>query len=443
MGTGRSGSGQIPSGGSVTDPAMGAAAATGPESGPLYPNLRHLRLLEAAERLGSLTAAAETLLISQPAASQAVSRLNGLFGGKLLERRGNGVYATERGLIVARRTRRLLDLIRGYSHTNLRRWRGAAMEREIALENHLTISHIRAVSAVGRMGSFSGAARFLGQTEPNVQRAARELEGIVDAKLFVGGVKGMHLTEGGQDLARIANLALKELDSTFDEVREHEGAYDGKVVVGTLPLVRAQIVPEAAVALSQLYPDATISILDGTFEDLIQALESGAIDMLLGALRPELATASLVQEALFQDQLAVVARASHPLLQRNQISLTDLQEFPWVLPRPETPTRRLFDSLVQSGALPRETRGCIETGSLVALRGILIETDYLTIVSPRQIQLELKAGLLKVLPVPLTGSARPIGLTTRANWQPTRLQRDFLQGLRAIVAAHAGEDGVA
>ncbi|MBO0347385.1 LysR family transcriptional regulator [Roseibium limicola] len=415
-------------------------ATTPRQASVTYPNLRHLRLLEAAHRLGSLTAAAETILISQPAASQAITRLNSQFGGKLLQRRGNGVFATERGLLVVRRTERVLGLIKNYSQSSLRRLRGARLEREIALENHLTISHVRAVSAVGRMGSFSAAARSLGQTEPNVQRAARELEGILGSKLFVGGVKGMHLTDGGEAIARTANLILKELDSTFEEIREYEGAYDGRVVIGTLPLVRSWLVPEAVVAVSKGYPEATIGILDGTYEDLIHSLESGGIDVLLGALREGFTHPGLEQEVLFEDQLSIVVRNGHPLTSLPEISLETLQQYAWVLPRPGTPTRDLFERLVQSGALPRDTRGCIETGSLVALRGILMDTDYLTIISPRQIVLELEAGLLKVLPVPLKGSARPIGMTTRNNWQPTRLQEDFVTSLRKAVESQFGAD---
>lgn len=413
-----------------------AASATSFLTVSGYPNLRHLRLLEAASRLGSLTAAAETILISQPAASQAINRLNAQFGGRLLERRGNGVFVTERGKIVVARSIRVLQFIRGFSQSTLRRLRGARLEREIALENHLTLSHVRAVSSVGRMGSFSAAARSLGQTEPNVQRAARELEGILGVQLFAGSLKGMQLTDGGKALAQVANLILKELESAFVEVREFEGAYDGRLTIGTLPLVRGQIVPEAVVALTKTYPDATIGILDGTYEDLVHALEIGNVDLLLGALREDFSSSGLVQEALFEDQLALVGRKGHPLAGRSEITLKDLQEFPWVLPRPGTPTRRLFENLVQSGCLPTHESGCVETGSLVALRGILMETDYLTIVSPRQIMIELEAGVLDVLPLPLPGSARPIGMTLRENWQPTRLQRDFVTHLRAAVARH-------
>jgi LysR family transcriptional regulator, regulator for genes of the gallate degradation pathway len=399
----------------------------------VYPNLRHLRLLDAAEREGSLTSAADGIHISQPAASQAISRLNAQFGGRLLDRRGNGVLPTRRGEIVIARTRRLLDLIRTYGQNATRRLKSDRQGWGGLLEGHLTVSHLKAMSYVGRAGNFSAAARALSQSEPSIQRAAREVEGIIGLQLFSGGLRRVQLTPAGMDFAKVASLMLKELDSALEEVREYDGAFDGQLTIGTLPLVRTRIVPDAVVALSQKYPDATIGVLDGTYEDLLLGLETGAIDLLIGALRGKMSQISLTQKRLFEDKLAIVARKGHPLSGQGTITQEDLAKSRWVLPRRETPTRKLFQKLVGEGDADGP-RGVIETGSLVALRGILTQSDYLTIISPHQVYYELQSGLLDVLPVSLNGSERPIGLTTRTDWQPTALQADFLRVLDEAIA---------
>ncbi|WP_417686829.1 LysR family transcriptional regulator [Roseibium sp.] len=404
---------------------------TAPGALVTYPNLRHLRLLEAAERQGSLTSAADGIHISQPAASQAIGRLNDQFGGKLLERHGNGVFATDRGKIVIARTRRVLELIRIYSQSVSRRLR---TERPAggALENRVTVSHLKAMSYVGQAGNFSAAARALNQSEPSVQRAAREIEGIIGLQLFSGGIRRVQLTQAGIDFAKTSSLVLKELDSAYEEVREYDGAFDGRIVIGTLPLVRTRIVPDAVVSLASKHPDATIGVLDGTYEDLLQGLETGVVDVLIGALRGQVPTVGLSQKRLFDDRLAIVARKEHPLVGRSDVTPCELANYRWVLPRPGTPTRQLFEALVGEEAADG-AKGVIETGSLVALRGILTQSDYLTIISPRQVYYELRSGLLQELPVKLDGGERPIGLTTRADWQPTSLQRDFLQALEQAI----------
>ncbi len=66
---------------------------------------RHLLLLDALERLGSLRQAAETLAITQPAASKLLAQLEALLGLPLFERTRRGLFATEYGRIMLHHAR--------------------------------------------------------------------------------------------------------------------------------------------------------------------------------------------------------------------------------------------------------------------------------------------------------------------------------------------------
>jgi DNA-binding transcriptional LysR family regulator len=74
----------------------------------------------------------------------------------------------------------------------------------------------------------------------------------------------------------------------------------------------------------------------------------------------------------------------------------------------------------------------IETGALVSVRALLMESDRLSVLSRRQIALELEAGLLAALDVPLPDPARTIVATYRQDWKPTQVQAAVLAELQAI-----------
>jgi len=401
-----------------------------------YPNLRHIRLFAFAVETGSLSKAAEAVRVSQPAASQAISRLEEHFGGHLFERRGSGVFLTERGKVVAVRASRIIELLRS---ANARLAKQSRIGRGLAqdlLETHATIAHLRALAGFAHAGSFSAAARVLGQAEPSVQRAARELERIGGVPLFDGRQQSVRLTSAGQMIASSAGLVLRELESALEEVRELDGSFDGRVVVGTLPLVRTSIIPEAVAHCSASRPGASIEILDGSYEALLHSLTIGDIDMLVGALRDDKSKRGITQEALFVDGLSIVARADHPLTKLEKVTYEDLAGYPWALPRRNTPTRAIFDAIAaEHGFEPQPGQGIVETGSLVALRGILVRSDRLTILSRHQIKYEEEAGLLSVLPIDLPDTERPIGIATRTGWKPTALQAEFIAALRAAAVA--------
>ncbi|WP_246226239.1 LysR family transcriptional regulator [Chelativorans xinjiangense] len=394
------------------------------------PNLRHVRLFDAAIASSSLSRAAEKVHISQPAASQAISRLEKLFGGPLLDRQGAGVFPTERGAILARRARRSLELLRAASVSLARQSRiGKGLAVDL-LEVHATSTQLRALAAFAEAGTFQGAARLLGQAEPSVQRAARQVERIGGVPLFDGAYRALHLTPAGLTLASHAHLILREFESALEEVREYEGTFDGRVIVGTLPLVRTRIIPSAIARLCASRPRATVEILDGDYDSLIRALLIGKIDLLVGALRRGAVGKGLVEETLFSDGVSIIGRADHPLVHKRTVTYEDLAGYPWVLPRQGTPTRAIFNALAENFPPQWRWNGAVVTGSLIAVRGILMQTDRLTILSRQQIEYDEKAGLLKVIPFALPQSERPIGMTARSDWQPTALQRDFVDALR-------------
>jgi len=149
----------------------------------------------------------------------------------------------------------------------------------------------------------------------------------------------------------------------------------------------------------------------------------------------------MTESVLFEDKLAIIARAGHPLAGR-PVSAADLARCLWVLPRRDTPSRAIFEALQAEQQVHAPEMGYVETGSLVALRGVLMESDAVAILSPRQIEYERSQGLLDVLDFPLPPSGRAIGVTTLANWHPTALQADFLRWLEAAASTES-EDSCA
>lgn len=377
--------------------------------------------------------------ISQPAASQALGKLRQIYGCELMVRQGNGIAATPEGEIVGRRCRRALAHVRalaGHLAARSHMARGLAADR---LESHTTIAHLRALAAIADAGSLAAAAGLLGQTEASVQRAARELERLGGAPFFAGSPRAVGLTPEGREVSARASLALSELDRIHEELRERAGRFDGRLVIGALPLVRTSILPAAVVELTRRHPGARVEIVDGSYEHLVHRLSVGRVDLMVGALRAD--EAGLTGAPLFEDRLSVVARAGHPLAGQKP-SLATLARYPWVLSRTGAPARIVFDGFLGAHLVP-ETHGSVVTGSLVALRGILLGSDALALLSPHQIRYEIDAGLLVTIGDPVPGSERQIGVTTRADWAPTRLQGVFLECLRAAASAEAGDTRLA
>ncbi|MBB4208345.1 LysR substrate-binding domain-containing protein [Roseinatronobacter bogoriensis] len=396
---------------------------------PDWPNMRHLRLLEIAVREGSLTRAAQEVNISQPAASQAIAKLTRIFRAPLLERVGNSAVATEEGMIVTQRARRALMHLQDPSLCPRGRARQVSAD---LLERYASITQLRVMAQFALTGSFAATAQSVGQTEASVRRATKEVERIIGQPVLEGGQRNRVLSAAGTIVATRASLALREIDLAHAELRERRGVFDSRLVIGALPLARTQIVPRAIVRLLKKYPAATLEVLDGSYEFLLQRLRLGACDVIVGALREDATEQDLSESRLFTDSLRVVARAGHPLAGQ-KVTGEQLAEFPWILPRRDAPARRAFELLAQRHGLASGQLGHVETGSLVVLRGVLLASDALALMSPNQISYEIEQGLIVPLNIALQAAEREIGLTELQGNMPGRLHSDFLE----IVAQEA------
>jgi DNA-binding transcriptional LysR family regulator len=206
------------------------------------------------------------------------------------------------------------------------------------------------------------------------------------------------------------------------------GLERGSTVIGAMPLARSAIVPAAILVFAAAYPRHSVSILDGPYESMLEALRDGRADVLVGALR-ERAPHDVRQEGMFDDTLTIVARRAHPLRRAHAATLRRLARYPWIAPRPGSPLRRHFDQLMAAlhgGAVAVP----IECNSLAAARALLLHSDRLMLLSAHQVEHELAAGELTVFPHPFGKVTRTIGLTLRRDWLPTPVQADLVAAIR-------------
>ena len=388
-------------------------------------NLRHLSAALEVRRLGSISRATEVVHLSQSAITQGIGKLEAELGFTLFDRSHEGLAATETGEIFLQRAQSAIGYLARMDNLLGRKTTSTATP----LYRSLTVSQLRALLAVVDEGSYTLAARRLQLSQPTVHRAAQEAESVCGHKLFNKSPSGVEPTWYARHLARYISLFFAELAQGIDEVEEHRGRITGRLRVGSLPLARTRMVPRAVVKLLADFPEARVSIIDGPYEEQLHALLHGRLDFIVGALRDPPPSPEIEQTLLFEDPLSIVFRPGHPLAQQKTLSARELRRLDWIAPRENTPAREAFVQFFSnSGLSPPEH--VIECSSLVATRGMLMESDRAALLSARQVDTDVGFGLLAVSSTQLRNTGRRIGITQRKSWKPTLVQRQFLQRLQ-------------
>ncbi len=395
---------------------------------PFDLNLRHLRALGSIVTLGSLRAAAEEAGMSQPALTQGLAKLEQQLGAVLFDRRHDGVEATDAGRRMAARAAAAFAHLELAARPRTKSGNGSngGFSRPEWL---MTSTQLRALLAVADHGGFAGAASATGMSAPSLHRAVRDLEQIGRLSLFENRGRGVHLSVAGRRLARGVRLAVSEISAGIVEVAD-AGAELGGIVVGAMPLARARVLPAAIAHFLHGDPRSRVRVIEGSWRELVEPLTDGVIDFMIGALRDE-PPPELEQRSLFLDELVVVGRAGHPLA-GSLPSIADLARYGWIVAAIGTPLRAQWDLLFADVAAPPTP---VECGSVIVIRGVLAETDLLTLLSPGQVAVEFDSGLLIRIGEPIAHGVRTIGIICRRGWRPTAVQDRFLAALQRSAGA--------
>lgn len=401
------------------------------------PSLRQLRAFEAVARCRSIGAAAREFGLSQPAVTQMVAQIEASLGASLLERRRTGTYLTALGSVLLPRVQRLFGHMQSALGDPLIGASLAARETTRSVQNKITDTHIRALTAIADCGSFEAAARTLAISQPALHRSARDLERVVRRSLYQRVARGLAPTATARELARRLKVALRELEYGIDEIRTVQGIVTARIAVGNIPHSGAHLLSKAINQFLAAYPAASVHVLDGPYEPLLEALRAGDLDVLFGVLRRPAWAADVREEFLFANPYVIVVRRQHPLARTRSVTLRDLARYDWILPARGTPRREAFEHLF--AGTPRSPTVSIETTSSAIYKSVLATTDRIALLSTLEAQFLEQEGMT-VLPFASPILARTDGVASRADWQPTSLHRQFLDLLRAQARDYQNAD---
>ncbi|ATR83489.1 LysR family transcriptional regulator [Pseudomonas sp. FFUP_PS_473] len=371
------------------------------------PNLMQVRAFVRVAELGSVSKASEAVYRAQSVVTRAIAELEARLEVPLFERHVNGMRLTDYGARVLPRARRVLAEL----ETVPRLLEGAAGK---AVEP-LYLFQARRLQVFVKLCEtchMQTVARHFGLSQPAVSAALKVLEGGCGQSLFERTPRGLQPTRASHEIVFPIRRALNELRHIQADITAMRGTLQGVVHVGALPLGRTRILPDAIVRLTAAHPGIRVITNESPFDLLATELRAGDVDFILGALRSADYASDLVGEALLTEEMVILARRDHPLCSV-PVGREALSEAHWVLPRAGSPARQLLDAwFTDSGlAVPWPV---VESGDLAIIRGLLLRSDMLAIVSAHQLEQDIASGALCILPVQLKQTTRAIGLTYRS-----------------------------
>jgi DNA-binding transcriptional LysR family regulator len=290
------------------------------------------------------------------------------------------------------------------------------------------LSHLAVIAACG---SFSRAAVRLNISQPALSTSIAQLERTVADRVLDRGRHGATLTELGHALVRHSQAVDSQLSMAAEEIRLRKMGGYGPLVIGVTPISAASLVPEALGRLKQAIPRLSVSVIEGVFDEGRSLLHAGEIDLFVGPVGIFPGSDEIVEHPLATDPLDVIMRPQHPMASGASISLRKLRNADWVLPSEGGAFQRQLEALFISAGVQWPTF-YIRTNSMTSLKAITMQSDCVTIIPRRLIQLESRAGRLAAVKLKDRGSRRNLGLSWIRHRGLSPIAERFAECLREV-----------
>lgn len=297
------------------------------------------------------------------------------------------------------------------------------------IDPRMKIRHLQCFMEVARLGHVGRAADQLAVTQPAVSKTLRELEELLNVRLFTRGPKGLALTPLGEAFQHHAATGVVALQQAIDCVAQGGLRGDTGIRIGALPTVAVRLMPQAVRELTSQRRDAAVHLITGPNRTLLERLKRGELDLVVGRLADPDQMVGLAFEQLYLERMAVVVRPDHPLLAERPFDRRRVAAFEVLMPSREDITRPIADRLLIANGIGGVERR-IETVSSDFSRAYLKRTDAVWIISHGVAALDLAAGDLVELPVDVSATLGPVGMTRRADDRPTPIVGQFMKATR-------------
>lgn len=193
---------------------------------------------------------------------------------------------------------------------------------------NVELRHLRSFIVLAEELNFTRAAGRLNIVQQALSAQMRQLEDELGAALFVRTTRKVELTPAGRALLEHAPVALRSVESAFDQVRDSVAGERGSLTLGLVATASLDFTPRVLRNFAEDKPNVNVSIRNVAFDDPTGGVRSRQADVAL-VWRP-FDEEGLACEPLFTDRRVAVLPIDHPLAAAKTVDAAALAAEPFV-----------------------------------------------------------------------------------------------------------------
>lgn len=201
----------------------------------------------------------------------------------------------------------------------------------------MDINHLHYLVDVAETKSITHSAKRLFISQQRLSQIIQRMETELKVPLLHRHRQGVTLTEAGVVMVEKAQEIIEKYDELWRAVRPyaqvHAGNLSGQLVIGIVPFLGLNLLPEVLGLFHKQYPAVQVQIHEKQPEEIMCEVQKGDMDIGLVILpeywlEDKIPNCDGTFEKVFEDEMLAVVAKQSPLAQKKIISVKDLQLYP-------------------------------------------------------------------------------------------------------------------
>ncbi|MDE7141492.1 MAG: LysR family transcriptional regulator, partial [Muribaculaceae bacterium] len=261
----------------------------------------------------------------------------------------------------------------------------------------MELRQLRYFAKLAETLNFSEASRGLFITQSTLSQQIKQLEQELGAQLFERDSHNVALTEAGAAMLPYAVKTLRDSQLCVERVNDLRDLLAGTLNIG-VTYSFSPILTETLLEFMKLYPGVKLNIVYKPVAELMKLLDERVVDFVL-AFRPIKDEEGVESHVLFQNYLAAIVSADHPLAARDKVGLEELGRYDLALPSQGLQARSQFDAVTAGRGVDFKVR--VELNEVNILLKLVSRSRLATVLAEATIH---NAPGVKAIPLDITGN---------------------------------------
>ena len=253
-----------------------------------------------------------------------------------------------------------------------------------ALKTFVTLAEVK---------NFTKTAELLLMSQPSVSLHIKNLEKEFQTQLFLRSPKFLKITPTGEILYDRAKQIITIYEQTKQDILEQHNIIKGELKIGASFTIGEYILPSLLIDLQKDYPDLELQVIIGNTEEIVQSVRLFQVD--IGLIEGQTNEKELSVHPFLQDELFIISSNDHKLANKNDVTITDLQNQSWITRELGSGTGEYLNHVIRSNGL--KVKSLLTISSNQGIKETVINGMGLSLLSRSVIERDVRHSNLSII----------------------------------------------